>query len=45
MISKKNKSKVLDFFLKKKINLIEIGYIKKKKSEKKVLIKKFSPWV
>ena len=45
MVSKRNKNKVLDFFLKKKIQLIEVGYIKKKESAKKVLIKKFAPWV
>ena len=45
MVSKRNKNKVLDFFLKKKIQLIEVGYIKKKESAKKVLIKKFPPWV
>ena len=45
MVSKRNENKVLDFFLKKKIQLIEVGYIKKKESAKKVLIKKFAPWV
>ena len=45
MVSKRNKNKVLDFFLKKKIQIIKIGNIKKKKSAKKVLIKKFPPWV
>ena len=45
MVSKRNENKVLDFFLKKKIQLIKVGYIKKKESAKKVLIKKFAPWV
>ena len=45
IISKENKKKVLNFFSRKRIKLIDVGTIKRKKGTKKVLIKKFSPWV
>ncbi len=45
IISEKNKNKILKYFESNRIELIKIGYIKKINSYKKVLIKKFHPWI